>query len=266
MSILAHKRIAITRAEEQSGDLAKHLRSLGAKTLICPAIAFAPPVDPAPLDTAIAQLHRYDWLIVTSANGARALLSRMDALHVDIAKVSLLRVGVVGPATADILAKRDIHPSFIPSTHIAESLLAEIGDVHGQRVLLPRADIARETLVAGLRERGALVDDIAAYRTIRGPGGALLAPVLHGRGVDAITFTSASTVRYLLDGLVEADITRPEARQLLNEITIASIGPVTSQAARKEGLRVDVEAREYTSAGLIEALVAWFAEKQRIRS
>src|SRR5690348_1569258 len=143
---LQGKRIAITRAEEQASGLLARLDQLGATTIVCPTIAIIPPADFAALDAAIGRLPEYDWLIVTSANGARALLDRMGALGQQPSSLSHLSIGAIGPATADALAERGIKASFVPSAYVAESILAEIGDLAGKRVLLPRADIAPATL------------------------------------------------------------------------------------------------------------------------
>lgn len=252
---LQNKRIAITRAAGQADGLAERLRAQGAVLLLCPAIAIAPPDDYGPLDAALARLAGYDWLLVTSANAARALLDRLDALGLDVAALAGLRVGAVGPATAAALAERGILADFVPHAHLADAILAEIGDVAGRRFLLPRADIAREALAAGLRARGALVDDIAAYRTIPGPGPSALAPYLRGRALDAVTFSSPSTVRYTLAGLEGAGLPRAEALALLAGVAVVCIGPVTAEAARAEGLAVAAVAHAHTADGLAQALV-----------
>lgn len=254
------KRIAITRAEEQAGGLAEHLRTLGAEPVLCPAIAFAPPADFTAFDAAIAQLAGYDWLIATSVNGVRALFDRIAALSADASPIAQMNIGAIGPATAEALAEHGFQAQFVPSAYVAEAILAEIGDVAGKRILLPRADIAREALATGLRERGATVDEIAAYRTVPGDGARLLAGQLTANTIDAISFTSSSTVRYLLDGFAEQGIERSAARKLLNRAAIVCIGPITAATARAEGLRVDAEAREFTADGVVAALVEWFAE------
>jgi uroporphyrinogen-III synthase len=254
------KRIAVTRAEEQAAGLLARLRALGADPVACPAIAIVPPEDFAPLDAAIGRLAHYDWLIVTSANGVYALLDRMAALGHLPAELAHLSIGAIGPATAEALAERGLHASFVPTTYVAESILAEIGDVAGKRILLPRADIARETLAIGLRAKGAAVDEIATYRTVPGAGARELASILRAATLDAITFTSSSTVRYLLDGLEQAGIRRDEARALLARTAVICIGPITAATAEEQGLLVSAVAREYTAEGVVDALVAWFGQ------
>jgi uroporphyrinogen-III synthase len=257
---LEGKRIAITRAEEQSAGLLARLRTLGAEPVACPAIAIAPPADFAPLDAAIGRLEQYDWLIVTSANGAHALFDRMAALDKHPAELAHLTIGAIGPATAEALAQHGLQASFVPTAYVAESILAEIGDLAGKRILLPRADIARVTLAVGLRAKGAIVDEIAAYRTVPGPGARALAGALRAGALDAVTFTSSSTVRYLLDGLEQAGIGRAEARALLAGVVVVCIGPITAATAGEEGLLVHAVAREYTAEGVVDALVEWFAQ------
>ncbi len=256
---LAGRRIAITRAEEQAAELAARLEALGAEAIVCPAIAIAPPADFAPLDRAIAQLGRYDWVIFTSVNGVRALVSRMAALGYDVAALRGCKLGAIGPATARALAEHGLAAAFVPSAYVAEAIVEEIGNIAGQRILLPRADIARAALTAGLRARGALVDEVAVYRTIPGAGIERLRGLLQAGAIDAITFTSSSTVRYLLEGLTAAGLRDEEAAELVNRAAVVCIGPVTADTARRAGLRVDVVAARYTTAGLVEALADWLA-------
>jgi uroporphyrinogen III methyltransferase/synthase len=261
---LEGKRIVVTRPEAQSAELVARLRALGAEPIVCPAIAIAPPADYALLDAAIARLEQYDWLLVTSANGVRALLRRMAALGRDIAPLQKLQIGAIGPATAEALAEHGLGVGFVPSAYVAEAILDEIGDVAGKRILLPRADIAREMLAIGLRERGAAVDEIAAYRTVPGEGAPELVARLQAGTIDAITFTSSSTVRYLLDGLAAGGVERPAACKLIARAAVVCIGPITATTAGAEGLRVDAVARTYTGEGLVEALVEWFSRPAAI--
>lgn len=257
--LLQGRAIVVTRPAGQADGLVAQLRAHGAEPIICPAIAIAPPSDYAALDAALARLPSYDWLIFTSANGVRALLDRLAALGHDSAALASLRIGAIGPATAAALAARGLRADFVPSAYVAESILDEIEDVAGKRILLPRADIARDALAAGLRARGATVDALAAYRTVPGDGAPALAERLRAGRIDAVTFTSSSTVRYLLDGLDAAGVAPPEARALLNAAAIICIGPITAATAAESGLRVDAVAREYTAEGLVAMLVEWFA-------
>ncbi len=255
---LEGKRIAITRPEHQARALIARLGELGAMVAATPTIAIVPPADYAPLDTAIARLSNYDWIVATSANGVQALFDRMAALEVSVAALDGRKIGAIGPATAQAFVERGITPDFVPNTYVAESILEEIGDVAGRSILLPRADIAREVLAAGLRERDAAVDEIAAYRTVPGDGIARLASLLRERALNAITFTSSSTVRYLIEGLEGQGFNRTEARALLQHVDVICIGPITAGTANEAGLRVAAVAHEYTSEGLVAALVRHF--------
>lgn len=263
---LQGRRVAITRPREQAPALADRLRALGAEVLACPTIAIAPLEDFAALDAALARLAEYDWLILTSANGARAVLRRLAELAGAASAPWPLapgarrpRLAAIGPATAAELERHGLRADFVPSTYVAEAIVDEIGDVAGQRLLLARADIARPALAAGLRARGARVDEVTAYRTLSGSLAEPFVQSLLSGELDAVTFTSSSTVRGLLAGLEAAGVDRAEARALLARAAVVCIGPITATTARDEGLRVDAVARQYTAEGLVEALVEWFA-------
>ena len=247
MKTLQGKCIVVTRAEEQSGALVERLEALGATVHVCPMIAIVPPEDSAPLDSAIKRLAEYNWLMLTSANAVRALFE-----HTNDVLPEHVRVGAVGPATAKALMAYGVVPRFMPSTHTAEAMVAEIGDMAGQRVLIPVADIARETLAAGLRGRGAQVDVVTAYRTVRGKGVQQLVSLLRDKQVDAITFTSPSTVRSMLQGFAEQGVA--DVAALLHGVALVCIGPTTASALRKAGLPA-VVAREQTAEGLVAAVV-----------
>lgn len=259
---LAGRRIAVTRERGQSTQLIDGLRALGAEPIACPAIAIAAPADWRPADRALAGLASYDWLIVTSANAARALLGRLAALGRDPAREPSgwrrIKLAAVGPATAAALAQAGLAPDFIPSASLAETLAAELGDVAGRRILFPCGDLARDTLPGGLRARGAAVDAVTVYRTVPDPALGELLPLLRSAPPDAITFTSSSTVRFLFDGLQRAGVAPDAVRALLAPVAVACIGPVTAATAREHGLPVAVEAGDHTSAGLLAALAAYF--------
>jgi uroporphyrinogen-III synthase len=173
-------------------------------------------------------------------------------------------IGAIGPATAAALAAADLPPHFVPDTYVAEAVVAQIGDVAGKRILLPRADLARTALADGLGERGALVDEVTAYRTIPAPELAQVTDLLRAGTVGALTFTSSSTVRYFLAGLEATG--KPVAELLCGppRPAVVCIGPITAATAREQGLPVDAVAAEYTTAGLIAALVRWFAGRKAI--
>ena len=233
-SHLTGRRIVITRPEADAARLAERLRALGAVPVVMPAIEIEF-TDPPELDRALKDLGGYHWVIFTSRNGVEAVFRR-------IGQLAGPKVAAIGPATAEALRGRGVTPDLVPSEYVAEAILASLPEVRGLRFLLPRADIAREALVDGLRRRGALVDEIAAYRTRPASRLAPLGPV------DAVTFTSSSTVRgFLAGGPVPAGA------------KVICIGPITAQTARECGLEVTAVAVEYTEDGLIEALEAAFA-------
>lgn len=246
------KRIVITRASEQAPELAERLAALGAATTTLSTIQILP-ADPAPLDAAIAEVARaaYTWVILTSVNGVVAFAERLAALNLDWRAVRA-RVAAIGPATALALRVRGLRPDFIPSEYVAEAIAAEIGEVNGQRILLPRADIARPALADLLRAKGATVEEVTAYRTVTPPFETeVVTQALRNPKPDAITFTSSSTVR----GFVQA-LAGQEPVAALAGIRIACIGPITAETARGFGLTPDVVADVYTMEGLTDALQA----------
>ncbi len=244
-------RIIVTRASEWAGEFSQRLAALGAQPLEMPAIRIAPVEDTGPLDGAIAQLSGYDWAIFTSQNGVSAFWQRLEALGLDGRALHPLRIAAIGPATAAALRARGIEPDYVPEEFVAEAILAGIGDVAGQRILLPRADIARPLLAEGLRARGAIVDEIAAYRTL--PADGPLPDPDRLRQADAITFTSSSTVRHFVQAAGG-----PEA---LRGLVVACIGPITAATCREVGLTPHVVAEEYTLEGLVQALIRYFARR-----
>ena len=253
---LAGKHIAITRPREQAAALAERLEALGARVTLLSAIRIAPVEDYAPLDAAIARLNSYDWLVFTSVNGVRAFAERLAATGHSWADRGLTRVAAIGPATAHALGDAGVSVDLTPDEYVAEGILEGLGMVAGQRLLLARADIARRSLADGLRLRGAEVEEVAAYRTVAEPVAPdLLRHVLLEDRVDAITFTSSSTVRGLLDGL---NAMGRDPRVTLDGVALAAIGPITAATLREHGLTPAFVAEEYTIPGLTSALVAYF--------
>ena len=254
--------VIVTRTRQQSRALVKPLEALGAQVLVFPVIATVDPEDWGPADRAIAQLARYDWVVLTSANAVRAFVARLHHAGMGVSALADVRVAVVGSATATVLAEAGIMPDLIPEDFRAEGLLDsfdELGVGAGARVLLPRALEAREVLPDTLRLRGAVVDVVPVYRTVLGEPEPRVIERLRSGSVDAVTFTSPSTFRNfrtLVDGAgLDAD-------DVLRGLVIASIGPVTSDAVREAGHEVVVEPAEYTVDGLVEAL-AKHLDRQR---
>ncbi len=245
---LSGRRVVVTRPEDQAEGLCSRLRALGAEPVEFPVIAIAPPEPGGPLDQALARLSSYDWLIFTSVNGVDCFWARLEALSAGPVRFPAARVAAIGPATAAALRQRGVWVSLVPDEYRAEAILDEIGDVAGQRILLPRADIARPALADGLRAKGAQVDEAPAYRTVPSAPSAAAFDALRA-GVDVITFTSSSTVRNFI-----AQTAQAAGIISTGDPLIACIGPVTAATARELGLRVDVVAKEYTMEGLVKAL------------
>lgn len=236
------KRIVVTRAREQAGELSARLQELGACVTEIPTIEILPAADPAPLDRAIAQLAAYDWLIFTSANGVRFFLDRLDRSASDLRSLRA-RICAIGPATRAAVEALHLKVDLMGGEYVAESLLEAFGgqDLAGKRVLLPRAAVARDLIPAALAQRGAAVDVVEAYRT--------MPPAAHAEfptGVDAITFTSSSTVR---------NFAAMFGAGVLRGVKAVSIGPITSGTARECGIEVAAEAKPFTAGGLVDALL-----------
>jgi uroporphyrinogen III methyltransferase / synthase len=231
------------------------LEAEGAEVLECPAIRIVPPQDYGPLDAALRGLGRYAWVVFTSRNGVAAAVQRLRVLGLSSAVLSGPRLAVIGPATEEALRGHGLRADVSPAEFRAEALVAALAPHvrRGSRVLIPRAAVARDVLPDGLRALGAAVDVVPAYRTeaaVPAPGLAdLMRPAPAGR-VDAVTFTSPSTVREFLR------LAGPQAPSRLAGALVACIGPVTADAARAAGLRVGAVATRYTLAGLVAALCA----------
>jgi uroporphyrinogen-III synthase len=252
MKPLENKRILVTRPRAQAAELCDQLRAQGATPIVFPTIEIAPLTDFSELDRAIRELNTYHWIIFTSVNGVKALWDRLNLTGFQNLSGFTGHIAAIGPATARALLAHDITATLIPDEYIAEAILDNIGEVRGQRILLPRADIARETLALELQKRGAVVDEIAAYRTLPAqpdPNGLIELQ----RGVDVITFTSSSTVRNFI-ALAGQDSVLPHT-------LIACIGPITANTARELGLHVDIQATDYTMDGLVMALVNHFNQE-----
>ncbi len=258
---LANKRILITRPRAQAADLCDKLTALGAVPIVFPTIEIAPLQDTSLLDQAIRDIAQYHWIIFTSVNGVKAFWERLDLSGFQNLTGLPGKVAAIGPATAQALAAHGVTVTLIPDEYIAEAIVDKIGEVRDQRILLPRADIAREALAIELQQRGAIVDEIAAYRTLpAAPDSIGLAEFQ--RGVDVVTFTSSSTVRNLVALVGQDEVPRSLREAILPHTLIACIGPITAGTARELGLRVDIVATEYTMTGLVSAVVEHFSANQ----
>jgi len=257
---LAGKRILITRARDQAAVFSSSLRDLGAEVIELPTIEIMPPASWKGLDRAIDQITSYNWLIFTSANGVNFFWQRWKERNKDRLPPSL-RICAIGPATAYQLMEKGIEVHITPKEFVAEAILREFEKsmLKGKRILLARAKEARDILPEGLRKMGAQVDVVETYRTVKPKGGSKSLKELLMKGkVDAITFTSSSTVNHFAELLKKEDL-----QNLLRGITIACIGPITARTAKNWKMRVQIQPKEYTIPALTQAITQYFARKQK---
>jgi uroporphyrinogen III methyltransferase/synthase len=257
---LAGKRILITRAREQSSVLAQLLEAAGAEVVEFPTIAFQPPESWEPLDDAIRRLGEYDWVLFTSANGVRAFGERLQGAGQDCRALAGKTVCAIGPATAAALQSLGIRADLVPAEFRAEALVQAIAtrDLRGARMLLVRAAEAREVLPEELTRRGARIDVVPAYRTVRAAGDVEeVRALLRDRKIQVATFASSSTVKQFFALL------GPEAKALLAGVTVAAIGPITAQTAAAHGVPCQVVPEQYTIPALVAALVTHLAPETK---
>ena len=244
------RKIVVTRAQEQAGELSDRLRALGADPIELPVISLESPADPGPLDRAIEHLGSYDWLIFTSVNGVRFFLQRLDQSRYDLRSLKA-RICAIGPATRKAIEDLHLKVDLMPEEYVAESLVKAFSseNLGGKRILLPRAAVARDVIPEELAKLGAQVDVVEAYRNVVPPNSQARAHEIFSseKKPDWITFTSSSTVKNLL---------ALAGREALEGIRIAAIGPVTSATLRAHGLKVDAEAKQFTIDGLVDAILA----------
>jgi len=254
---LAGKRIAITRAREQAGALRELLAARGAQVIEIPTIAIRPPDSWEPLDGAIRRLNEFDYLLMTSVNGVRNFLARLEVSGRNVRDLKELTIGAIGPATAAEFTRAGVRVDLLPREYVAEGLLATLGDrdLRGKAFLIPRAKVARDVVPRVLEERGARVEVVEAYQTVAPDISAEELARLLTPPPDVITFTSSSTATNFAK-LVGED----RLGQTLHGVVIASIGPVTSETLRKLGLTVTLEAHESTMARLAKALQEYFSK------
>ena len=247
-------RVLVTRPRHQAAALAELLRESGAEPVVCPLTRIEPVAVEAERVRGVVG-GAWDWVIFTSANGVACFGNLLRQAGLDWRALAGARLGVMGPGTGAELEKRELKVDFSPSESVAEALAMELpGVTKGTRILLARAEEAREALPELLEKRGASVEVLVVYRTTDDTAGAEAAAAALAQGeVNVVTVTSSSSVRKLV-GLMGAEA--------LADCLIASIGPITSQTAREEGLTVEVEAEQHTIPGLVEALPAYAAEKR----
>jgi uroporphyrinogen III methyltransferase/synthase len=251
------RNILVTRAAEQAGEFSRMLSFRGAQVIECPTIRLVKPESLVELDAALDCLTSYHWLILTSVNAVRHFFGRLYELGKDTRALASCRVCTVGPKTAAAVRDYGIVPDLVPADYKAEGVIAEFGkvDISGKRVLFPRADKARDLIPSALGEMGATVTAPIAYCNCLPdslPPEALLA--LEEHRIDCVTFTASSTVENLAAMLGENRFLH-----LLENVTIASIGPITTNTCLELGLKVDIEPQYYTLEHLTSEIVRFFS-------
>ncbi|RPJ24963.1 MAG: uroporphyrinogen-III synthase [Chloroflexi bacterium] len=242
------KRILLTRPRAQADDFAERLRSAGFEPIFFPVIEIHPLEDNIALERALSKLECYDWIVFTSVNAVDVVFNN-PALPLSPLPFPV-KVAAIGPKTAETLQARGIPPDFVPDEYVAESILPGLGDVRGKWILLPRAEIARKALPEAIAAAGGIPHEIAVYQTLPvQPDPEALAMLRSG--VDIITLTSPSTVQNFAAIAQQNGL---DPLHLPGNPLFACIGPITEQAAREAGLVNLAVAREYTTAGLIEAI------------
>ena len=254
---LLGKRIVVTRAREQASDLVKRLTDMGADCLECPTIRVIPPEDWQALDAAVENLSAYDWIVFTSVNGVKFFFKRLFETGHDVRALHRLKTACIGPVTAKTLMGFGLKTDILPENYRAESVVEAFRSeaVGGRRILLARAKEARPVIPVELTRMGATVDEVAVYQTVQARDNAeMLVDKLKDGGIDMITFTSSSTVENFKALLPEGE----PLENLMNGVTVASIGPITSDTARALGFTVGITAESYTIPGLCDAILAHY--------
>ena len=243
------KRILVTRARAQASEFADLLEANGAQVIQFPTIK----IQPIGVNNVyIHSTNQYDWIVFTSVNAVEIFYERLLETGKDARAFGTSKICAVGPKTVDALNHIGIQPDFVPSHSRGSAIAAEMEDVKGKKVLLPRAKIATADLPNGLREKGALVDDVPLYDTVKVASenrDEIEADLLNGR-IDLITFTSSSTVTNFLEMFPTH-----EPAVLLAKVKVAVIGPTTQKTAMKHDVQVDVIAKEASVESLVEAIV-----------
>ena len=256
---LSGRSVIVTRTFAQAHTLAEPLASLGAEVLAFPVLETVDPEDWSALDSAIANLASYDWVVLTSTNGVERFLRRFRAVGGSSDAIVGAKFAAVGSATAAKLARHGLPPALVPTDFRAEGLVEAFRDMGagpGWRVLIPRAEDAREVLPEELRAMGCAVDVVCVYRTQLAEADPAIIERLRAGSVDIVTFTSGAIARGFVSAIEASGL---DAEQVMGQLAVASIGPVTSDAIRELGFAVDVEATESTMGSLVDAVAERFS-------
>lgn len=259
LSPLEGRRVLVTRSSKQSGELAKLIANAGGEAIEFPVIELREPEAAstlAELDAALAALEQYDWILFTSVNGVEFFFSRLQHLRIDVRSMHRARIAAVGPKTLAALEQRGLYGERLPDEYIAEGLLDSIRPKlkRGQKVLLPRANIARKMLPEALHDLGLEVDDVVVYENhLVDEGAEAVVELLRQRRIDMISFTSSSTVRNFMS-ILQGFSTDP-LELIGKHVTIACIGRLTAETAEEYGLTVHCLAKEATIPALLAAMI-----------
>ena len=252
-------RILVSRAKKQAAALSSALRELGCEVVEIPFIEIRRPRSYQPLDTSLRNLATYDWLILTSVNGVEALFERMAKKKIAASALAHVKIAAIGPATKKAIEQSGLRVTVTPKEYVAESVVSALRRrVQGKRVLLVRAKVARDVIPRELRKAGAEIDVVEAYETVAPKSSQkrlLAALASKTRKPHAITFTSSSTVKNFVELLGLRGARAALKKSGGHGVHSASIGPVTSATLREFRLPVDIEAKEYTIPGLVQAIV-----------
>jgi len=238
------------------------LIDLGAQVIEFPTIEIVPPDSWRPVDRAIRDLHLYDWIIFTSANGVRSFITRLRERGRGIGQLRDIRLCAIGPGTAGEMKEQGVEAHLVPSEYRAEAVVEGLAKerLMDKRVLLARAKRAREVLPRELKHLGARVDVVAVYQTVRTRGEtARLLRLLKERRIDVIAFTSSSTVSNFMEMFAS---NRDELLRGLKDVVVAVIGPITRERTIKLGLPVHVVPAAFTIPALTNAMVDYFSSKR----
>ncbi|MEY2541355.1 MAG: uroporphyrinogen methyltransferase / synthase [Verrucomicrobiota bacterium] len=254
---LSGKRVVVTRTRKQASELSNQLRTLGAEIMELPTIRIEPPTDLRGFGELVQNAHAYDWIVFTSPNGVDAFFNLFFKIYDDAREIGAAKIAAIGPATAQRIKDYHLHVDLQPEDFVAEAIVREFakqGGVENLRILVARAEKARDVLPRELSGLGAIVDEGFAYRTVpetRDVTGARRR--LLEEGADLITFTSSSTV----ENFLALGVAWPEGMKT------ASIGPITSRTMRDHGLKIDIEARRHDIEGLVQAIRNFFFKEKR---
>ncbi|SFG01835.1 uroporphyrinogen-III synthase [Desulfotomaculum arcticum] len=251
---LFSQRILVTRSREQASVLSQLIENLGGEPVEFPTITIADPENFAPLDNSIKTIDTYNWIVFTSVNGVKSFIKRFQHFNRDIRDLKGIRLCAIGPRTGKELRSLALNVDYIPSEYRAEEIVEGLKHKisRGDKILLPRADIARKLLPESLRALGAEVDEVIAYRTLAASiNSDTIKEMLAAGKISIITFTSSSTVKNFITLLGIG----PSETSLFENTRIACIGPITAKTASDLGLRCDIVAKEYTIPGLVSAIL-----------